>query len=1190
MALTNKLKQQVDLPVWEWLRQIPINATTGLTCSCVADNPLFNATSGRYIYLLQNATSFWRYDTITDTYEQLASPVITALTASSMRFAGAHGYFGRVISSPTTTTIATGLPSSQAAVGYRIRIISGKGTGQERLITAVSDPIIADFGGASAGAAGTITDSSKNWGYTGTANNFNGWVGYVVRIVGGTGINQVRKILYNNATALTIADVNIHAYEPWAVPGSPTAGAAGWTAPGAGSLYQIEYSTVTVDTPWDVQPDNTSRYVIQCGAVWLASGATAANGGFSMQYYSVLEDIWYAKESFSNFTPVAPSDLSLERITENSSIWFTGQATSGSGTTLTDSNENWTVNQWAGYYCFIWTGLGHGQLGIIASNTSNMLTFSNTLPTPPDATSRYNIIGYDAGTLSSASSQNGRIVFDTTKSWTVNQYANFAIRIVAGTGMGQVRQIMSNGATSIVTYDNWNVQPDNTSVYIIQGSSQDMYLSYGASSETYIYHNGDCDIVTGGRTLDEGIIEVACAMLCDGTDKTTHVIYEQKPVSITGLAGTTTITATTTQPHQFITGQWVSIRGVTSAAADIYNVTGKVQILATPSATTFTFTPFATGSGAYQYSNNVTIGTSVLPDASKYHADVATGGSTTTATFSRAQPSNINGWYVYGTNVAAGAQVAYGAGTTTLTFNLIGAGTPSGTLTFSKWPTPVTATYLSGGGIGVFTNTMNATVPTYIQGWLATGTNMGIGGIVTGGVGSATLNFSIQNSGTPTGTITFSHPTNRPLPTTSSYSSGSGTSIIMGSSTADYITGWYVVGTNIANGTTVTAGAGTTTITLSTSTPSSPSGTITFYPPSLANAMYYGASGAPTMNATSLLGVGNPMQLVAQNTANGTVMTPISTITAVAAGTSKFIIARRDMVGQQYQQQTMTYLSGVAVGTQSGTTLVDTNAFWATATGSSGSAGTYSFTLSAAGSPIHNGWYVSGTNIPTGAKVVGGAGTTTITTDLPLTGIVAGVITFTAWSINGLLGRRIRVLSSTGINQEVTITGVTPSSGTLTNAGITTVGPGTSSYTIMPTIIPGVATCLQWVANSSFLSKRGRWLIRVRGTAVGFDKLDMTTDQLVTLYTIPISESLNTGSQYAYDQLDRMYFTKDVTQRVYYLDLNTMTIHGAGLMPYTAGTVLVGNKMEIFITTDGLKYLWINRQLQVDCFRQLLFY
>jgi hypothetical protein len=51
-----------------------------------------------------------------------------------------------------------------------------------------------------------------------------------------------------------------------------------------------------------------------------------------------------------------------------------------------------------------------------------------------------------------------------------------------------------------------------------------------------------------------------------------------------------------------------------------------------------------------------------------------------------------------------------------------------------------------------------------------------------------------------------------------------------------------------------------------------------------------------------------------------------------------------------------------------------------------------------------------------------------------------------------------------------------------------------------------------------------------------------------------------------------------------------MQIHPAGMYPYTAGTAIVGNRFEIFATVDGLKYLWMNRHSNVECFRQLLFY
>ena len=1181
---STQLKQQVDLPIWEWLRTAPVVSTGGLSASTQATIVQYGVTNTRYVYILLNATNFWRYDTITDSWAQLASPGITPLTATNMTWAGTLGYQNRVISA-TSNTFTSGLPFNGSSIGYKVRIISGTGRGQERQITNVSDSVIADFGAATAGSSLATTDANKTW----TVNN---WSGYMLRIVGGTGINQARKILYNSSTVLTIADTNIYAYDSFSVPMSPTAGTAGMTATAAGSMYQIESSVATVDTPWDVIPDSTSRFVIQTGGLWMISGASLANGVATIQYYSPLEDIWYAKNSVSNLIPVSTvTDISIERFGEARSTWYSGVPKSATSTTITDTTASWTTNQWVGYWLFIYSGTGRNQLTRITSNTQVSLTF-DALTTAPDTTSLYNIIGFDAGTLTSSI---GRVVFDSTKTWTLNQWSNYAIRIMAGTGSGQIRQIQSNGTNSLVLYEPWNVQPDSTSIYSIQGMTNDMIFQVGGSGQTYIFRAGDTDMISNGRVLDEGIISVACAMLCDGTSTATHEIFEQKQVAISALAGTSTITATTVQPHQFKVGQWVSIRGVTSATADIYNITGKVQILSVPTTTSFTYTPFAAGTGTYQYSNNVVIGTTVLPDSSKVHADLATGGSTTTVTFSRAQPSNINGWYAYGTNIAAGAQVVSGAGTTTLTLNIAGPDVPSDVITFYKTPLPVTATYSSGGGAGVFNATMTATVPSYVRNWLATGTGIGLSAYVTGGEGTTTPNFSIQCSGAVSGTITFSQIVNQPLPVTATYSSGSGSSIVLTSNVPTYVNGWSVSGTNIDNGTVIVSGQGTSTITLSVPTTGAPTGTITFYPPQAAIAMYYGTTAGPTVAATGALAAGNTMQMVAQNASNSTVYTPLAAIAGVNAATTKYVIARRDMIGQAYFNQNLIYLSGVATS-GSTTTLVDTNSFWATATGT-GSSGATTITLSAIGSPIHNGWYVTGTGIGTGARIIGGAGTTTLTLDTPNSGAVSGTITICAWgpaaaATSPLVNRRLRVLSSGGVNQELIITAVAPATGTITFGAATAV-TANASYTVMPTIVLGAGSQCFWASNSSAptVRQKGRYFYRSRGGAtVGFDRIDLTTDSFMPLYTVPFVETLGSGSMYAYDGTDRLYFTKDVTNRVYYLDLNSLTVQASGLFPYLAGTAGVGNKMEIFTTSDGLQYLWLNRQGAVEAFRALIFW
>lgn len=68
----------------------------------------------------------------------------------------------------------------------------------------------------------------------------------------------------------------------------------------------------------------------------------------------------------------------------------TGKATSGTTTTLTDSNAGWGGSQWVGYTVSIDGGTGSGQTAVISSNTTTALTFP-ALGTAPDSTSTYSI-------------------------------------------------------------------------------------------------------------------------------------------------------------------------------------------------------------------------------------------------------------------------------------------------------------------------------------------------------------------------------------------------------------------------------------------------------------------------------------------------------------------------------------------------------------------------------------------------------------------------------------------------------------------------------------------------------------------------------------------------------------------------------------------------------------------------------
>lgn len=77
---------------------------------------------------------------------------------------------------------------------------------------------------------------------------------------------------------------------------------------------------------------------------------------------------------------------------------------------------------------------------------------------------------------------------DTTRTWLVNGWANAQVRIISGTGIGQVRSIASNTATVLTVSAAWTVNPDATSVYRIEGNDDYMYL-VGSNAVTMYRYN-----------------------------------------------------------------------------------------------------------------------------------------------------------------------------------------------------------------------------------------------------------------------------------------------------------------------------------------------------------------------------------------------------------------------------------------------------------------------------------------------------------------------------------------------------------------------------------------------------------------------------------------------------------------------------------------------------------------------------
>lgn len=383
MPLVNNLKKVVDLPIFELCSQAP-TATGAASATTAADE------DPRYVYYIIGAL-FYRYDSEADTWQQLASPMITPVTVASMKMSSYNGYRGNCLNATANTMTVAGL-SGDILRGKTIKITSGLGVGQERIITGVSATTIHDQGVVTAASANSIGDTTKRW-------EINQYIGYQVRLIFGTGASQVRKVLYNDANTLYFYDVNYQQLETWnnTYLSAVAPYAVPVTTAGLQAHYVIESCDITVGSNWDITPDETSSFVLFSRGIWLISSAAAAPWS-SFQYYDVLSDTWTVKTALGGLlTAALGTDVSLERTGRAAGNFLTGTATAGGARTLTDTlltgPTALVVDDHVGYQIRIASGTGMGQRKRIVANGTNYFEVASNWETIPDSTSVYEVYG-----------------------------------------------------------------------------------------------------------------------------------------------------------------------------------------------------------------------------------------------------------------------------------------------------------------------------------------------------------------------------------------------------------------------------------------------------------------------------------------------------------------------------------------------------------------------------------------------------------------------------------------------------------------------------------------------------------------------------------------------------------------------------------------------------------------------------
>ncbi len=152
---------------------------------------------------------------------------------------------------------------------------------------------------------------------------------------------------------------------------------------------------------------------------------------------------------------------------------YNGWATSSTNNTLTDTTKSWETDAFVNAYVVIINGTNNGEQKKIIGNTNNTLTVDSNWTTNPNTSSQYVIIQSTSlnvipNLISGIATGGGsNTLTDTTKWFPNNKLAGFVVYILAGTGANQFNQVLSNTANVLTMTSAWNVQPDNTSQYVI---------------------------------------------------------------------------------------------------------------------------------------------------------------------------------------------------------------------------------------------------------------------------------------------------------------------------------------------------------------------------------------------------------------------------------------------------------------------------------------------------------------------------------------------------------------------------------------------------------------------------------------------------------------------------------------------------------------------------------------------------
>tara|TARA_R110000868_G_C10940884_1_gene767084 strand:- start:991 stop:2421 length:1431 start_codon:yes stop_codon:yes gene_type:complete len=224
-----------------------------------------------------------------------------------------------------------------------------------------------------------------------------------------------------------------------------------------------------------------------CMARW--SGVITANGGTTTTITTVSPINTLCIGRIVRFASGTAGNIGLQRTVTNLIMNPSGTSTITLDSALPSAVANADTFRIDSGMFYV---MGAGAIGANLFKSYDPLTgiitalSSTGLPTVSTDSFIINTMSFDVyATGTATAGASATTLPNISKSWAVNQWTNYQIRITSGTGIGQVRTIASNTATVITVSSAWTTNPSTDSVYEITGNDDNIYFSGNATVTLY---------------------------------------------------------------------------------------------------------------------------------------------------------------------------------------------------------------------------------------------------------------------------------------------------------------------------------------------------------------------------------------------------------------------------------------------------------------------------------------------------------------------------------------------------------------------------------------------------------------------------------------------------------------------------------------------------------------------------------